>query len=147
MSDHPFFCELLSVNVCSFFFTFIVCLPIVLFCKKNIEKMKKNLADIPSIEMFEGYVGKMIHTEKMSVLFWEIKAHSALPAHAHHNEQITIMQKGEMELTVDGVVHHLKAGDIVVIPPNVVHSAMPITDCTVLDLFCPVREDYRQRSV
>jgi len=36
----------------------------------------------------------------------------------------------------------MKAGDIAVIPSNAIHSGQAITDCQLLDVFSPVREDY-----
>jgi quercetin dioxygenase-like cupin family protein len=39
----------------------------------------------------------------------------------------------------------LAAGDVVVIPGGVTHSARSLTPCRILDVFSPVREDYRQR--
>jgi len=108
--------------------------------------MKFNVDNIPAVEIFEGYVGKMIHTQNMTMSFWEIKAGSKLPAHSHSNEQISYMQKGEMDFVLDGITHRLVAGDVLVIPPHAVHSALPITDCEMLDVFSPAREDYKIRT-
>ena len=35
------------------------------------------------------------------------------------------------------------AGQVFVIPPDVPHSGRALTRCRVLDVFAPVREDYR----
>jgi quercetin dioxygenase-like cupin family protein len=37
----------------------------------------------------------------------------------------------------------LTAGHYRVIPPDVVHSGHSITACKIIDVFSPVREDYR----
>jgi quercetin dioxygenase-like cupin family protein len=66
-----------------------------------------------------------------------------LPEHSHPHEQITNILSGEFELTVDGEPIRLHAGDYLVIAPDAVHSGRSITDCRILDVFCPVREDYR----
>jgi quercetin dioxygenase-like cupin family protein len=47
------------------------------------------------------------------------------------------------DLVVDGTAHRLVAGDIFPIPGNSIHSGEALTDCRILDVFSPVREDYR----
>jgi quercetin dioxygenase-like cupin family protein len=47
-----------------------------------------------------------------------------------------------LEIDVDGTRHHLIAGVVLVIPPDVPHSGRAVTSCRVLDVFAPVREDY-----
>lgn len=39
--------------------------------------------------------------------------------------------------------YRAKAGDVVVIPSNVVHYGQALTDVRVIDVFSPVREEYR----
>jgi len=51
---------------------------------------------------------------------------------------------GDYEFVVDGVTQVLRPGSVSVIPPNAVHSGRALTDCRILDVFCPVREDYIQ---
>jgi quercetin dioxygenase-like cupin family protein len=66
-----------------------------------------------------------------------------MPAHAHMHEQTTQVISGELEMTINGNTEVLKPGSITVIPPNAIHSANALTDCEVIDTFCPVREDYK----
>ena len=53
------------------------------------------------------------------------------------------MLAGTLELTVSGETHTLRPGDVFVIPPGVLHSGRALSQCRVLDVFAPVREDYR----
>lgn len=103
----------------------------------------KDLSDIPAKEMFPGYTGRFIHTNNMTFAFWEVKAGSKVPEHAHMHEQVAHLIEGAFELTVDGNPIELEPGKVVVIPSNVKHSGIAITDCKLLDVFSPVREDYR----
>lgn len=103
----------------------------------------KDLSDIPAKEMFPGYTGRFIHTNNMTFAFWEVKAGSKVPEHAHMHEQVAHLIEGAFELTVDGNTIKLEPGKVIVIPSNVKHSGIAITDCKLLDVFSPVREDYR----
>lgn len=93
-------------------------------------------------EILPGYTVRFVHTDKMTFAYWDAIAGSPLPEHSHHHEQVATVVEGTYELTVAGKTKRLQAGEIAVIPPNVVHSGMAITDCKLVDVFCPVREDY-----
>jgi quercetin dioxygenase-like cupin family protein len=94
-------------------------------------------------ELIPGFTGKFIHTEKMTVAFWEIREGSDLPVHAHPHEQVTIVQEGKLALTMSDESRVLEKGMVMTIPSNAVHSGKALTKCRVLDIFCPVREDYK----
>lgn len=103
-----------------------------------------NLKDVPAKELLPGFSGKMIHTDNMTLAYWDIKAGSILPEHSHVHEQVAAQViAGEFELTLEGETQLMRAGDIAVIPSNVKHSGRAITDCQLLDVFSPAREDYQ----
>jgi quercetin dioxygenase-like cupin family protein len=53
------------------------------------------------------------------------------------------MIEGKMELYVGDETCLLEPGVIKIIPSNTPHSAFAHTDCILIDVFNPVREDYR----
>ena len=65
--------------------------------------------------------------------------------HSHVNEQVVNGIEGTFEMTVGGELVIVGPGEILVIPSNVKHSGKAITDCKILDVFYPVREDYKNR--
>lgn len=101
-----------------------------------------NLDDLKELKLFEGIVAKIVNCESMTVAHVSIKAGAVLPEHSHPNEQVVNVTEGELELTVEGEPHLLKPGVVEVLPPNVPHSGRAITDCSVIDVFHPVREDW-----
>ena len=94
-------------------------------------------------ELIPGTRVRFIHSDRMTVAHWHFDPGIDLPKHSHPHDQITNVLDGEFELTVDGVPEILSAGHYRVIPPNAVHSGRSITACKIIDVFCPVREDYR----
>jgi quercetin dioxygenase-like cupin family protein len=103
----------------------------------------KSLEDLQAREIVKGFRGKFIHTNTMTFAYWDIDAGSALPLHDHPHEQVLNMLEGEFELVLDGQTMKLKPGEVVPIPSGVPHSGTAITNCRILDVFHPVREDYR----
>ena len=93
----------------------------------------------------KGFIGRMIHTDHMTIAYWEIKAGSPLPEHHHEHEQITHILEGSFEMTIGDEKQLVEAGMIAVIPSGVPHSGLAITDCVALDVFSPCREDYRKK--
>ena len=102
-----------------------------------------DLNKINKKEIVPGFEGKFIHTDNMTVVYWNIKAGSQLPEHSHHNEQITTILEGEFVLTSDNETRNVKPGDVAIFPSNMKHSGKAITDCYIMDVFYPVREDYK----
>ena len=101
------------------------------------------LDEIESRELIPGFKGKFPHTDSMTLVYWDIAAGAKLPEHSHFHEQVVNLLDGEFVLTIEGVRNELKAGDVLVISRNASHHGEAITDCRILDVFQPVREDYR----
>lgn len=105
-----------------------------------------NIQDIPSCPLIEGYDAQFIHTAQATYSHVKAAAGAVLPTHAHPQEQVSYILDGQFELTVDGVQHILEPGQVFVIPSNTLHSGLAITNCFILDVFTPVREDYREKG-
>jgi len=102
-----------------------------------------DLNNINKKQIVPGCEGKFIHTEHMTVVYWKIKAGSQIPEHSHPHEQVTTIIEGEFVLTSNDETKSVKPGEIAVFPSNVKHSGKAITDCYIIDVFHPVREDYK----
>ena len=101
-----------------------------------------DLETIKKKELLPGYQVRFVHSDNVTIAFWDAKAGSKLPAHSHVHEQISQIIEGEFELTIGEDTFVLKPGKIAIIPSNVEHSGTAITDCKIVDTFYPVREDY-----
>jgi quercetin dioxygenase-like cupin family protein len=105
--------------------------------------MKQSLNDIPVREVMPGFRGRFVHGENVTLAYWNIETGAVLPAHSHPHEQVVNVLDGEFELVVEGTPHMLRTGDVFAIPGNAPHSGRALTSCWILDVFCPIREDYR----
>ncbi|MGC9967779.1 MAG: cupin domain-containing protein [Syntrophobacteraceae bacterium] len=103
-----------------------------------------DLGNIAEKEVMPGCKAKIVHSENMTLAYWAIEKGSSLPEHSHTNEQVATLIEGRFELTVDGNSRILEPGSVAIIPPNAKHSGRAITDCRVIDVFYPIREDYRK---
>lgn len=102
-----------------------------------------DLTEVSPKEVMPGLYGKFVHTENMTTAYWDVVAGSSLPDHAHIHEQILNVIEGELELEIEGKTLTLYSGTVVVIPSNVSHAGRAISHCKLIDIFHPVREDFK----
>jgi quercetin dioxygenase-like cupin family protein len=101
------------------------------------------ISDIHPRDLVAGITGRYVHGEKASFGVVEIEPGSVLPLHHHPHEQITYILEGVLEMEIGGEKTLLTPGTYRVIPSNTPHSAFAHSACRVIDIFSPVREDYR----
>jgi quercetin dioxygenase-like cupin family protein len=103
----------------------------------------ENLKNMKEREIVPGFKGKFIHSDSMTLAYWNISAGAVLPEHAHVHEQVVNVLEGTLEISIEGTAYSLQPGSVMCIPSNVSHSGKAITQCRVLDVFHPVRDEYR----
>lgn len=94
-------------------------------------------------EIIPGYQGIFLHSDNMTLAYWTITAGSEMPEHSHPHEQVANILEGEFELVLDGDRKVLRPGMVAMIPSQVPHGGRAVSNCRILDVFHPVREDYR----
>lgn len=102
-----------------------------------------NMKDLPEKELVPGFNAQLVHMNGTTVGHVRANQGAQLPEHHHLHEQVTNVISGELEMTIAGQTKTCRAGDVVAIPPHVPHSARALTDCYLIDVFHPVREDYK----
>ncbi len=102
-----------------------------------------NLPSTHEQALLPGFKVTFVHSERMTLAYWDIEAGAILPEHSHPHEQVATILQGQFELCINGETQVLDPSTIGVIPPNALHSGRALTNCQILDAFCPVREDYR----
>lgn len=103
-----------------------------------------NLSDLKTLNLAPGINARIVTGDTMTVAHVRLDAGARLPEHRHVHEQVVNVIEGELELVVAGTPHILTAGQVYVLASNVPHAANANADCYVIDVFHPVREDFRQ---
>ena len=85
---------------------------------------------------------QMIHGDTMTVARIDLKKGAVVPEHSHHNEQISMVERGALRFVLAGVEKIMRPGDMLKIPPHVPHSVEALEDSVAVDLFSPRREDW-----
>jgi quercetin dioxygenase-like cupin family protein len=99
--------------------------------------------DVPLEEMSPTITRRIITGEKVMTVIVTLEKGAGVPAHSHESEQIAYVIEGAIRFTFDdGSTKDVKAGEVLVIPSNVVHAAEALEDSVDLDIFSPIREDW-----
>ncbi|OGU15402.1 MAG: hypothetical protein A2X61_15935 [Ignavibacteria bacterium GWB2_35_12] len=102
-----------------------------------------NLAEIEEKELIPGYHARFINSETMTFAHWRIEQSAEFPEHSHPNEQVINMLEGEFIIRIDNHDYQLQKGNVFIIPAGVPHSGTAITDCKTIDVFYPLRAEYK----
>ena len=102
------------------------------------------LADLPARAILNGAIqGRYAHSDRMTIGEVSLDAKTVVPMHDHPHEQLTYVIEGRFEFTVGSETTVLTPGMVALIPSGVTHGGTTLTACKVIDIFAPVREDYR----
>lgn len=66
------------------------------------------------------------------------------PMHEHYHSQVTYVESGSFDVTIDGKKQTLKGGDTFYIPPHALHGAICTSPGILIDVFSPIREDFME---
>ena len=89
---------------------------------------------------------QMISGENATISQLVLKKGAAVPRHSHTNEQYSWIISGSLNFIFDDREVLVGAGEILVIPPNVAHSAVALEDTVDVDIFSPRREDWIRKE-
>jgi quercetin dioxygenase-like cupin family protein len=98
---------------------------------------------LPAEAIAPGIERRMIWGERMMICRLRLAPHVVTAVHSHPHEQITLVERGRVRFTIDGVERIASTGDVLHFPPNLPHGATMLDEEVVLlDIFSPVREDF-----
>jgi len=101
---------------------------------------------VRAFELAQGVTGQPLFGEGAMLNLIRFEPGATVPLHSHPHEQLGIVLEGMQALVVAEVSYELGPLEAYVIPGHVEHSAYCGPEgALVLDVFRPVREDYRDR--
>ncbi|ODA42246.1 cupin domain-containing protein [Desulfosporosinus sp. BG] len=95
-------------------------------------------------EMLDGIERKTLVYGKNTLLCeFKLAKGKILPMHKHPQEQTGYLVAGHIILIINGERHEMKQGDSWTIQGNIEHGAEIKEDSIAVEVFSPVREDYK----
>lgn len=85
---------------------------------------------------------KLVTGERVMVAKLWLFKDCVIPLHHHESEQISIILQGAMKFELEGREVMVRAGEVLVIPSQVPHSALAVEDTVGFDVFSPIRQDW-----
>lgn len=110
--------------------------------KKSSDVQHVRLENMPTEHLNPLLDRQFVSGQKGMLARLILRTGCVVPLHSHENEQITYILKGALKFTLQGKDIVVHAGEILIIPANVPHSAEALEDTVDLDLFCPPRADW-----
>ncbi len=99
-------------------------------------------AQVPSEQMNPNLSRRVIHTQNMTIARIHLKKGSSVSEHHHINEHVAFVVSGALKFLINGMPQEVRAGECLVIPPDVPHSVAVLEDSDVIDTFAPARADW-----
>jgi quercetin dioxygenase-like cupin family protein len=62
--------------------------------------------------------------------------------HHHPHKQVSYVESGRFEATIDGKTTVLQRGDCYFVPPDAVHGVVALEAGSLVDVFAPARQDF-----
>ena len=93
----------------------------------------------------EVYRKVMGYNDNLMMVKVKFKKGSEGKLHSHPHCQITYVESGAFEFTIDGVTKIVRAGDVLMKVPNVEHGCKCIEDGVLIDTFTPMRSTFLKK--
>jgi quercetin dioxygenase-like cupin family protein len=97
----------------------------------------------------DGIERRLVTGERMMLAHVYLKRGAVVPVHSHDNEQLTYILEGALRFWIGDEGSEpvdVRAGEVLVIPPNVPHKAEALEDTLDVDVFSPPRQDWLDKT-
>jgi quercetin dioxygenase-like cupin family protein len=101
--------------------------------------------ELPLEKLKGGLTRRLITGDRMMIAHVRFQKGDDVPRHSHENEQITYILEGALKFRLGSEGEReviVRAGEVLVIPSNLPHSALALEDTLDMDVFNPPRQDW-----
>jgi quercetin dioxygenase-like cupin family protein len=104
--------------------------------------------DMPKERISDSLERRLVTSERMMLAHVYLEKGCIVPQHSHENEQITYILSGTLRFWIGENMEEIevKAGEVLVIPSNVLHKAEALEDTLDIDIFSPPRQDWLDKT-
>ena len=105
--------------------------------------------DMPEEQITPSIGRRFISADRVTIARFRLTRGGVVPAHKHENEQITTVWSGALKFVFPsggGQETIVRAGEVIQLPSNVEHEVHVLEDAIVMDVFCPVRQDWIDKT-
>lgn len=76
----------------------------------------------PDVQLTSGVKGGLLISEKLQVAVLDLAPGATLSAHAHDNEQFTLIAEGDVQADIGGTTQRVAERFVIHVPPKVMHG-------------------------
>jgi unsaturated pyranuronate lyase len=101
--------------------------------------------ELPAEKLKDGLTRRLITSDRMMIAHVYLKKGIDVPRHSHENEQISYILEGVLQFHLGANGEReviVRAGEVLVIPSYLPHSAVALEDTLDVDVFNPPRQDW-----
>ena len=96
--------------------------------------------------IWDGVLARVVNGDRVTIGFVEIDPDVLVPEHRHDNEQVGFVLRGSVTMVIANQSRELRVGETYTIASQLPHSARAGADgASVVDVFAPVREDWKTK--
>jgi quercetin dioxygenase-like cupin family protein len=101
-------------------------------------------AAVDQVEIRPGVLRRTLATTDRTMLCeFTLTSGAAVATHSHPHDQLGYVVSGQLEFTLGDQTRVCGPGDTYAVPGDVPHSAVALSDCLLVEVFTPPREEFR----
>jgi quercetin dioxygenase-like cupin family protein len=112
-----------------------------------VEPQFMSFGNARAFRLTDGVTAKALFGDQAMINLVALEPGAVVARHRHPHEQLGLILRGSMTLVVEGADHLLEEMDGYTLPGGVEHEGIAGPEgALLLDVFHPVREDYREKA-